>query len=119
MRSKQTVEKAYVVNVNADLTEGRGPIYPKYVCREKATAIRLASGADVQGHDAKVTSVKIRRVDNQWLGPIRLLLPTAEDKIEQKRLDDVKVKQQVASIVAAKAKAAGLTDEDIAILKAS
>lgn len=102
-------EYAYVAWTNTDLTEGRGSSFPLAVCQKEATALRLGKGQYVQGCDCDVTKVELVEHDGRWYGPIRLVYPTVEDNAAQARLD----KKHAAT---EKAKAAGLTDAEIAAL---
>lgn len=106
----------YIVEVNSDLTEGRGYQYPKYVCEKQTTAIRLAKKADVQGCDGKVYKKEAVRIGNTWLMPGNLISPSKEDLEEEKRLAHelfiANKKQQVLD----KAKSLGLSEEELKIL---
>lgn len=101
--------KVWVAWTNTDLTEGRGAEYPKAVCEEKATAIRLGKGGSVQGSSCKTTEEIAVRINGKWLVPGRILRPTREDKMLQEKID-AKTK------AIEKAQAAGLTEEDIKAL---
>lgn len=92
--------------VNTDLTEGKGAQYPLAVCTQLSTAIRLGKGQDVQGCDAAVHESRAVKIDGVWLGPIRLIYPTREDEDQQKKID-------MRAAALEKAKAAGLTPEEI------
>lgn len=100
----------YAVWTNTDLTEGRGMEYPFAICIEESTALRLALGKGVQGHQAPVTKVKAFRFNNWVHAPVRVHQPTPEDLATQKKID-------TASAVIAKARAAGLTNEEINALR--
>ncbi len=107
-------EYAWVVWINTDLTEGRGAELPRHVCRLEATARRLASRAGVQGSDARVTREKVGLLPmngygNTYYGPVALTEPTPEDTAEETRIE----RRQAAL---EKARAAGLTNEDLAAL---
>lgn len=109
----------YVAYVNSDLNEGRGRDIPFVVCELKETAIRLGKGKNVQGADARVRPVDLIEITNErgvslWYAPVRecidIKLPNKSDKIQEgKRKMEEKIVQ--------KAKDAGLSDEEIRILK--
>lgn len=101
---------AFVAWTNTDLTEGRGWQIPLAVCETEATAIRLGKKGSIMGSDCAVTKVEVFRISGVWYGPIQLVRPSDEDKNEQSRID-----ARRAAIE--KAKAAGLSDEDIAALR--
>lgn len=103
-------KSAYVVLVNYDLTEGRGREYVKYVCDLEATAIRLATGAGVQGSDARVMPVTLQEKNNVWYGPVRIEQATDADEKNQLIIDDRRAVEE-------KARALGLTDDDLYKLK--
>lgn len=109
MTEKRIVWVAYT---NTDCTEGRGYDVPIAVCDIEATALRLARKAYVQGCDGPVRQMELVKIDNKWYAPstaINIINPTKEDVIAQLTLDS---KREVV----AKAKAAGLTDEDLVTL---
>lgn len=100
---------AFVAWTNTDLTEGRGYVVPLAICEKEATARRLGKNGSVMGCDCEVTKVEIFKHDGRWYGPIILECPTTEDDISQAKLD-------ARHAAKAKAKAAGLTDDEIAAL---
>jgi hypothetical protein len=113
----------WAVVVNADGTEGRGPMVVPHVCEVKMTAIRMAKGKSTQGADGDVIEVGLYRAkfphgEEPYMsairdyGPIRLVSPTKEDDAAQKKLD-------ARHAAEAKARAAGLTAEDIAALRST
>ncbi len=102
----------WVAYTNTDCTEGRGMDVPIAVCAVKATAIRLAKNRYVQGSDGPVRPVELICIDNQWFDPynaVHVVEPTEEDVRTQNRTE-----ARLAAI--ALAKAAGLTDQDLAAL---
>lgn len=101
---------AWVAWRNTDLTEGRGFDYPWVVCESETTARRLGAGKDVQGSSCRVEAVKLVRVDGHWYGPV---------KVETATENDLQADQRRAAFYAAfeKAREAGLTDDDLEILK--
>ena len=110
MNETKTVFVAYT---NVDGTEGRGRDVPIAVCLLEITAIRLAQKQYVQGSDGPVRALKMVRVDGQWYVPttaINVIEPTREDEAAQKQLDEERT-------ILAKAKAAGLTDDEIKSLR--
>ena len=111
MTETKTVWVAYT---NTDCTEGRGFDVPIAVCSMKATAIRLAKNRYVQGSDGPVREMQMVKIDGKWYAPgaaVSVIDPTNEDVATQRRIDE----QQAAL---ERAKAAGLTDSDIAALRA-
>lgn len=108
---------AHAVVNNKDLTEGRGPLFPQHICELEATARRVASKAGVQGGDATVIEVDLfNDMDAKQgggvhiYGPVYVVPPTKEDKAAQERVDAREAAEE-------KAKAAGLTEEDIKALR--
>ena len=109
MTEKRTVWVAYT---NTDRTEGRGHDVPIAVCATKATALRLARGQYVQGSDGPVRTMELVKIDGKWYAPraaITVVEPTREDIAAQPAID---AKREAV----AKAKAAGLTNADLAAL---
>lgn len=109
MKENQTVWVAYT---NTDCTEGRGMDVPIAVCAAEATAIRLARKRYVQGFDGPVRKMELVKIDGKWFAPydaIVVIEPTREDIADQGMID---AKRNVM----AKAKSAGLTDEELAAL---
>ena len=110
-------QSAWAVITNSDLTEGRGRAVVKCVCDLEATALRLARKAGVQGTDARVVPVDLYiHPDGQTFGgisiygPVSVVGPSKEDTAETAR---IKARRDALH----KARAAGLTDEDIAALR--
>lgn len=104
----------WAVYTNTDLTEGRGNQYVKHFCKTKATALRLAKGGYVQGCDCPVKPVEVLNFEGNAVLPaslIQIVNPTREDEAEDARL-------AAKQIALEKAKAAGLTDDDIKLLQA-
>lgn len=106
----------WVVYINTDLTEGRGSNYPIFWCESEITARRLAIGRNTQGSDGEVFQQLMYYVTgNMWLAPsgIPCITPMSkEDTAEMSRLSAHSKK--IAATV--KARALGLTEEDIAAL---
>jgi hypothetical protein len=100
----------WVVYENTDNTEGSGYQYPTYVCQVEETAKRLAKGRGVQGSDAYYYKMKAVYFNNTWLAPALIITPTKQDLLEKQKNDKIKD-------VLEKAKALGLSDEDIETLK--
>lgn len=105
----QNSKEVWVAWTNTDCTEGRGRQIPKAVCDLKATAIRLGRKGSVQGSDCQVSKSIAVMVNNCWLIPGVIHAQTPEDVKAQNHMD----KKQAAM---EKAKAAGLTDEDLKLL---
>jgi hypothetical protein len=102
----------YVAYTNTDCTEGRGTDVPIATCESEITAKRLAKRRYIQGSDGPVREISLLQHDGKWyapLGCINIIPPSDEDKLE------------IAAIAAKnsamdKARAAGLTDDDIKAL---
>lgn len=108
--NRKTVWAAYT---NTDCNEGRGRDVPIAVCLSEVTARRLARGRYIQGSDGPVRAVELLEINGGWYAPstaFSVMSPTREDDKEQARLD---AKHEALE----KARAAGLTDADLAALK--
>lgn len=103
------IKHVFVAYTNSDLTEGRGFDIPVAVCKLETTAIRLAKKRYVQGSDGPVRQVEMRKIDDQWWiqsSAVHVVQPSKEDTELQSKMDARKLALD-------KAKAAGLSDEDI------
>lgn len=100
----------WVAYTNSDLTEGRGFDIPIAVCEIEATAIRIAKKSYVQGCDGPVRAIEIRMIDGQWWAPMRSTVRTTPSTKEDIQLQ---AKMDARKLAMEKAKAAGLSDEDI------
>lgn len=103
----------WAVLTTDDLTEGRSGNYIKHLCEHEATARRLAKGGYVQGTDCPIERVELRYLDGLAVIPVRrlrVISQSREDIVAQKHLDAIRAAQ-------AKARAAGLTDEDLITLR--
>ena len=108
--NRKTVWAAYT---NTDCNEGRGCDVPIAVCLSEVTARRLARGRYIQGSDGPVRAVELLEINGGWYAPstaFSVMSPTREDDKEQARLD---AKHEALE----KARAAWLTDADLAALK--
>lgn len=105
----QETKTVWVAWTNTDLTEGRGFVVPKAVCELETTAIRVGRRGSVMGSDCHVSEALAVKIKNQWYVPGIIIPAKKADKALQKEAD---AKREVI----AKAKAAGLTDDDIKIL---
>ena len=105
----------WAVYTNTDLTEGRGSQYVKYFCQYEATAIRLAKRGYVQGSDCPVKQIEVLDLNGT------LVLPMSVLKIEQPNQEDEGLEKRIIARKQAveRAKTAGLSDEDIALLRAT
>lgn len=115
METTGTRETLWAVYTNSDLTEGRGRQFVKHFCKMKATALRLAKRGYVQGGDCPVEPVEVLLLDGKRVLPMHLITvvgPEPGDEI---------VEQRIAAREAAleRAKAAGLSAEDIALIGGS
>lgn len=107
------IEKAFVVWTNTDLTEGRGTEYPLAFCKLMATAKRLAKGRYVMGTDCRITEEEVFVKDHVHYGRIVFDPFTPEDVHEEKLIELEKENKRKFDEIMAKAKALGLTDEEI------
>mgnify|MGYP001568901927 CR=1 FL=1 len=103
---------AYVVFVNSDGTEGRGYPVVKAVCDKRATALRLAKGADVQGSNGQVLKTELLWVGTSWFGPVTVVQSTVEDDRAERRMNEVQA-------VIDRGLALGLTPDEIAVIRSS
>lgn len=106
----------WVAYTNSDCTEGRGPDIPAFICETETTARRCAHKIYVQGSDGPVRPMQVVKIKDQWYVPhtmINIVKPTVED-IAVEKAEKV-VKDRLAAVT--KARAAGLTDEDISALQ--
>lgn len=104
----------WAVYTTDDLTEGRTGQYVKCICEIEATAIRLGHRGYVQGTNCPIGQVQTQVIDGKHflnLGYVRIHRPSADDVREQKAVDARRSAQ-------GRAKQLGLTDEEIAWLKA-
>jgi len=104
----------FVAYTNTDCTEGRGHDVPIAVCEMEITAMRLARHQYVQGSDGPVRKMDLVRIDGKWFAPgaaINILPPTPGDIAAQELLDGKRA-------IIQKAKAAGLSDDEIKALSA-
>ena len=105
----QDSKTVWVAWTNTDLTEGRGFIIPLHVAESRETAIRLGRKGSIQGADCDVTEAPAVKVKNQWLVPWRIATENDDDK-------KARAKREAKEAALARAKAAGLSDDDIAAL---
>ncbi len=108
---------AWVAWSNTDLTEGRGSEFPLHVCLTEQTARRVGKKGSVQGCDCDIREDFLFRVGGRWYGPVYVAAATAEDILAAEKAEAEK-KKEIAKIKAIeKAKAAGLSPEDIEALR--
>lgn len=105
----QDTKIVYVAWTNTDLTEGRGSSIPLFVTEIPETAYRLGAGKSVMGSPCPVTSEIAIKVKNRWLIPGQIICSSRED-------ESLKAKRELREAAIDKAKAAGLSDEDIKVL---
>ena len=111
MTNKELKTKSiFIVWTNTDLTEGRGYQVPIAYCEKEATARRLAKKKGVMGTDASISEYAASSYNGEWLAPIRIEPSTKEDDEQQKKID-------AYNATIKKARAAGLSEEDLKILK--
>lgn len=106
--------KVFAVIGNTDCTEGRGNRFVKAYCETLATAKRLGHKGYVQGGDCPIEMHTLYMVDGntRWLGPVKIEVPTDVDRKVQVKLDEIQAALDAA-------KAAGLTDEQIKLIKST
>lgn len=107
------METLWAVCTNTDLTEGRGREYVEHFCKLRSTAVRLAKKSYVQGSDGPVVPVEVLVLDGQRVLPAALIKveqPTKEDEAAEKRW-------LTTNEAITRAKAAGLFDDDIALIR--
>lgn len=109
--SELKTKPVFVVWTNSDLTEGRGRQIPISVCEHEATARRLCKRQGVQGSDATVQECEAIWHQGGWAAPVQIVPPSKEDIAAQERIDAGKA-------LIAKARAMGLSDDEIKQLKA-
>ena len=114
----------YVVWTNTDLTEGRGSRFPLHICEKQSTATRLAKGNYVMGTDCPISKSKALRIKfteddffYKWFALARILPPSKEDAAEEEKLEKQRRIQTAKETAIEKARAAGLSDEDIEALR--
>lgn len=115
----QRVERVYVAWVNSDRTEGRGFQVPYAVCTLAETARRLGKGQNVQGCDAEVREDYALSIVGGGIVyvPGVVIAPSKQD-LELAKANEEKAKARKAFEDAIeRAKAIGLSEEDIKILQ--
>ena len=111
--------EVWVVYTNTDLTEGRGYEYAMAVCECESTAIRLARKQGVQGMDARVRQETMYRMVGAWYTPgARVVPPSGEDMAEERALQLKREAKARKDTAIKRARELGLSEEDIAALKA-
>lgn len=105
----QKTKEVWVVETNTDCTEGRGYDYPIHVCESEATAIRLSKRRYIQGSNAPVKKSVAVMINGSWLAPVKIESSTVEDDRNQ-----VAINARKEAII--KAKDAGLSDDEIALI---
>jgi hypothetical protein len=121
----EIIGNVWIVYANTDLTEGRGACVPVACCAIEATALRLAKGRDVQGHDATVEEVPLLTVEletkrvhkKRSYGPVYLIQPTVEDRKLQEKITEKREMETKRVKVLERARELGLTDKELELLK--
>jgi hypothetical protein len=103
----------FVIEINSDLTEGKGSYYPYMHCESRSTAERLARGKNTMGSPGIVREVNIFEHQGKKYLPLMHLHIQQATK-EDREKDAARKKKEDAM---AKAKGLGLTDEDIKALE--
>jgi hypothetical protein len=106
--------EVYAVISTSDLTEGRGSHYVKAYCETSGTAQRIAYKAYVQGGNCPIEKRTLYKPDGEvsWFGPVNIEKPNEGDMNRQVELDS-------QSEAISKARAAGLSDHEIKLIKAA
>ncbi|QDP55325.1 MAG: hypothetical protein Tp176DCM1853251_9 [Prokaryotic dsDNA virus sp.] len=102
----------WAVYSNTDLTEGRGHEYVEGLCESEATAIRVGAKGYIQGLDCPIKEIPVLEVDGKemlMLCHVPFLRATSQDLHEQKKRD-------ARRALVEKARAAGLSDDEIRAL---
>lgn len=105
----QETKRVWVAWTNTDCTEGRGRQVPLHVAESYEAAVRLGRKGSVQGCDCTVTESVAVKVANQWLVPGQIQYETKGDKA-------LRLLREKRDAAIDRAKAAGLSDDDIAAL---
>ena len=113
---KENRKPVWVVLANTDLTEGKGCLRPLWVCESETTARRMAKGRCVQGSDGRVMQFEAERIDGYWHAPVYIQSPTTDDLKNDERIAKARRADQLKHEALGRARAAGLSEEDIAIL---
>jgi len=105
-------KEVYAVISNTDLTEGRGKGFVKAYCYELSTARRVGHGGYIQTGNCPIEKHKLYAIEgtSYWHGPVDVLTMTEADKTNQTRLD-------AKTEVIRKMRAAGITENDIELLR--
>lgn len=114
-------KKVFTVWTNTDLTEGRGTERPMAYCELEATAKRLAKGSYVQGTDGRITVEEMIRIKDVWYAPHGygfIEYGTREDMEMEKKLEEERKAAERKAKILEKARALGLTEDEIKELKA-
>lgn len=102
----------WIVWSNTDLTEGRGREYPKHICESWETACRLSRGGYVQGSNCPIYKGKAIEYNCVTYVPGFIEYETDEDRKNRT------AREKLESAIV-RAKALGLSEEDIEILRKS
>jgi hypothetical protein len=102
----EEIKYVWVVFSNTDLTEGRGHRYPLYICESPETAARLGRRKYVQGSDCPFEKFPAYKIGGYWYYLNSFQAENKEDI-------DLRIKRERKEETLNKAKAAGLSDEDL------
>lgn len=103
-------KEVYIVYTNTDLTEGRGERKILAICESFTTAIRLGKREYVQGGDCPISKEILEWKGSDWYGPVNIIKPSAADILVEKN-------RKIRESAEQKLKNAGLTEEEIKVLK--
>lgn len=100
----------WLVISNTDLNEGRGSDFVASVCESQATAMRIGERGYVQGSKCPIRKGIGVKIKNTWYYPSEIEPMTKDDKNKQRLIDAKEAAYE-------KAKSAGLSDDEIAMLR--
>lgn len=110
----EEVKPVFIAWTNTDCTEGRGYQIPKAVSFSQSCAIRLGRKGSVQGSDCQVTeSIAVRLKGYGWLAETNFHVPSRQDEEGDAQIAVKKRNEQRKRDALERAKAAGLSAEDI------
>jgi hypothetical protein len=112
-----SIKRVYIVWQNTDRTEGRGYELPFAVCELHSTALRLAKGNDVQGSDSRITDFEGEYNGSWVIAPVVPVKPTQADMSAEQAWIAGKEEKAKRDAAIDRAKALGLSDEDINALR--
>lgn len=104
------IKTVWVTWTNTDLTEGRGSEFPLHAAESLETAERLGRRGGVQGSDCRITQERAFRINHRWFVPGKIIPESGADTAKR-------LAREAKEAILAKAKTAGLSEEEIEILR--